>query len=64
MLQVSWTEILYIFVVLFLVIYGVCFIVRRTWAFFNCMRSGCARVWLALAADRADSVFYGDAQLS
>ena len=34
------------------------------WAFLNCMRSGCARVWLALAADREDSVFYEDAQLS
>ena len=36
------------------------------WAFFNCrpMRGGRSRVWLALAADRADSVRYEDAQLS
>ena len=26
------------------------------WAFLNCLRSGRARVWLAMAADRADSV--------
>ena len=53
--RVSWTEILYIFVVLFLIIYGTYFIMRRALAFGarvrgldHCARCTAQRLWRAV----------------